>query len=216
MRCPRVQRIIALSSSDDATTVERHAASRHLAVCENCKRFAEAELPPLTNYRSTQPLDDADFASIRAAVMNGVTRVDERRSPTVVFRLAFAAAALAMVLIGFLVMRSPARPAVDPGTAGQSTMAAGPSPAVETTAAEPAVAAPAAAVRPDEPEVARHTQSARVLSASNTASSPDTSAPDDATPIRIELQTSDPDVRIIWLANQTWKPENDTTPKEDS
>ena len=122
--------------------------------------------------RSDVPLSDADFAAIRRKVMGEVTAVAGRRSPVAAWVFAAAAAAIAIVLF--------MRPKED----GLKPIPHQPVPH-HTTIAQVSPAPPATGDR--RPATVRHHRAKR-------ARKP---VPQIAT--RMEIQTADPDVRIIWI-----------------
>jgi hypothetical protein len=127
----------------------------------------------MTGFRSRQPLSDDDFAAIRRNVMATIAARRERRFLPIVMRFAFAAA----VVIAFIAHR----PATTPVVVKKQALVV----EIAHAAPTPALMAPPAitpvAHRPKH-RTTRHPQ---------------------YQDIRVEFRTSDPDVRIIWIASQT-------------
>jgi len=137
----------------------------------------------MTEFRSQQPLGDDDFAAIRRNVMTTIAARNQRRFLPIAMR--FAIAAMVVIAIGVaLVVRRPAAPAVIQ-TVKQ--------PVIEKAPIALATIAPP----PVTPVVAHHPRHRRATHRRveyAAAAQPN---------IRVELRTSDPDVRIIWIASQT-------------
>jgi len=130
------------------------------------------------------PLTDADFAAVRRNVMATIAAQEQRRR-RLTWSFAFAAAAAAIVL-AVVMMPSRSLPQRQRITLHTDT------PAVVTTTAAPTILAevhPPSPPRPRRHAVRHHHRRAvpsPVLVAHNE-------------PMSIQLQTSDPDVRIIWI-----------------
>jgi hypothetical protein len=135
----------------------------------------------LNEFRSKQPLSEEDFAAIRRNVMTAIAT--RRRFLPIAMRFAFATAVVIAIGVAFIAKR-PAPPVVETVKQPVVTEKA---PIVVATIAPPPVA-PVAAHHPRH----RHTTHPRA----QYASSPQQN-------IRVEFRTSDPDVRIIWIASQT-------------
>jgi len=133
----------------------------------------------MTEFRSKQPLRDDDFVAIRRNVMNTIAARNERRLFPIVMRFAIAAAVIIAIGLAFVHHRpSPATVVVKPHA-----------PIIETVHAAPApIAAPVA-----QPRAVRVAHRPRHRLAPHP----------EYQNIRLEFRTSDPDVRIIWIASQT-------------
>jgi len=136
----------------------------------------------MNEFRSKQPLREEDFVNIRRNVMTAIAA--RKRVFPIAMRFAFAAAIVIAIGVAF-VARRPA-PAVIEMVRRPVVIEKAPI-AVATVAAPPGVHAVA-----HHPRHRRATHP-RAQYASNTA-------PQN---IRVEFRTSDPDVRIIWIASQT-------------
>ena len=143
----------------------------------------------MKDLRGPLPLTDADFATIRANVM---TRVRPRR--TSVFALRWAFAMLAAAFAGVFSYKS--------------LVSVEPPPAVAPVVAKPpAVIEPVRITQetpsplpPPAPRVARH----------RAATPQPLNQPIHQPTFRLEIQTSDPDIRIIWLPNN-YDPKSEET-----
>lgn len=133
----------------------------------------------LRDFRGPLPLTDADFARIRANVLAEV----RSRRRFFAFRFAFAAIAVVFaVVISWNTLRVPVlglAPPAQPRPHLAWTIDVPPLPAAEERRVHPPRRPPVEAVA--TPRIAQ---------------------PPDAQPVRLEIQTADPDIRIIWLPNQ--------------
>jgi hypothetical protein len=138
----------------------------------------------MTGFRSQQPLNDDDFAAIRRDVMTAIAARNERRLFPIVMRYAIAAAVI--IAIGIvLVPRRVATPAAATPAKRPVVIASAPAPSPAPIVAPVTTQPPIARVahRP------RHHRAPHIELARQN--------------IRVEFRTSDPDVRIIWIASQT-------------
>jgi len=141
------------------------------------------EFLPFKDVRSEVPLSNADFAAIRAKVMTAVTRREKSRIP---LAIRFAFAALAVVLLGlaaFLIER----PSIAPKTQPRLPMASVPKPPAGVGPVTP----PREAAAPPHHPKRIHTPKPQMTVAA--------ASPMATTDMRMEIQTADPDVRIIWI-----------------
>ncbi|HEX9460920.1 MAG TPA: hypothetical protein VGA84_17345 [Thermoanaerobaculia bacterium] len=138
----------------------------------------------MTWFRSQQPLNDDDFAAIRRNVMTAIAARNERRLFPIVMRFAIAAAVIVAISIA-LVPRRAATPAAAAPAKRTVVIASAPAPAPAPIVAPVTTQPPITRVahRPRQHR-APHIELARQN-------------------IRVEFRTSDPDVRIIWIASQT-------------
>jgi hypothetical protein len=173
----------------------------------------------MKDFRGPLPLTDADFTRIRANVL---AEVRSSRRPWLPWRLAFAA-----VVAAFAFWRLFLVPAIEmPGAEGRGLRAERsfsrpsasgplPSPLPEPAVAEsaPAVVESARSVAESAPpavrvvrhrkqrrpaiEAVRAVEAIRAVEAVQAVQVPE--------PVRIEIQTSDPDIRIGWLPNMEKK-----------
>ena len=126
--------------------------------------------------RGPLPLDDADFAAIRAQVM---AKIDGRRLP--LWRFAYAA--LVVAVFSIVVGR---QPAVRPSPAPFASLRGHPLPLTRERVAVVAAVAPL-------PHAGEGGAKRRVRVAHHPKPSPQVA--------RMEIQTADPNVRIIWITN---------------
>jgi len=148
---------------------------------------------PFRDVRREQPLKDADFAAIRATVLERVARRPRRVAMR--FALALAAIlAIAALALGAYVRLQRESPAVTAQAAPPRPRPAAPVAPVPLTA--PATIASAAEVRTAAPHRRHHRTVHRPAAVFARAASP----ADDTKPvITVHLQTSNPDIRIIWI-----------------
>ncbi|MBV8546122.1 MAG: hypothetical protein JO093_15910 [Acidobacteria bacterium] len=135
----------------------------------------------MSEFRSKQPLSEEEFAAIRR---NAMSEIAARKSfLPIAMRFALAAAVVIAIGVGFVVKR-PAPVAIE--TVKQPVVIKKAPIAVATVADPPATRI-----------VAHHPRHRRATHprAEYAAASPQN--------IRVEFRTSDPDVRIIWIASQT-------------
>ncbi len=138
----------------------------------------------MTGFRSQQPLNDDDFAAIRRNVMTAIAARNERRLFPIVMRFAIAAAVIVAIGIALVPRRAATPAAAAPAKRTviiASTPAPAPAPIVAPVTTQPPITR--VAHRPRQHR-APHVELARQN-------------------IRVEFRTSDPDVRIIWIASQT-------------
>ncbi|HXA20316.1 MAG TPA: hypothetical protein VN380_25280 [Thermoanaerobaculia bacterium] len=138
----------------------------------------------MSGFRSQQPLNDDDFAAIRRNVMTAIAARNERRFFPIVMRYAIAAAVIVAIGIA-LVPRRAATPSAAAPAKRTVVMASAPAP----------VPAPIVAPVTTQPPIARVAHRPRQRRAPHIDLARQN--------IRVEFRTSDPDVRIIWIASQT-------------
>jgi antitoxin (DNA-binding transcriptional repressor) of toxin-antitoxin stability system len=135
----------------------------------------------MNEFRSTQPLREEDFAAIRRNVMTAIAA--RKRFFPIAIRFAFAAAVVIAIGVAFLARR--------------------PAPIVIESVKQPLVVAkpPVAIVTVAPPPIARIVaHHPRHRQATHSRAQYASATPQN---IRVEFRTSDPDVRIIWIASQT-------------
>jgi hypothetical protein len=153
----------------------------------------------MTEFRSTHPLSDDDLSAIRANVMAKVGAQNQRRGIPLFVRLAIAALLVIAIGISFIVRRStPAsQVANNPHVVTPVTM-----PQVTTTIEAARVALPTNAVQSAKSSIPKAALRPPVAHAIYRPKRRPPQNPEYQT-IRMEIRTPDPDVRIIWIANQT-------------
>lgn len=144
----------------------------------------------LAALHSEVPLRDSDYAAIRARVRAEIARREQRRFLPLFLRFAFAATIVALVAV-LVIPRNrevPVPHAVKPTPIPAPALAPvqTPPPLVVQRSEEPPAQAQVekkvATARPKRRAPKRSTRSVQI-----------------AEPMRIEMQTADPDVRIIWI-----------------
>jgi hypothetical protein len=195
MRCIKAREAIVLEAGGTAAEAERLA--RHLERCDECRRFAAAEVPPLVALRTPVPLREFDYAAVRARVRAELARPERRRGFRMPLRLAMAVTIVA--LAGGALFLSLRREAPSHPTQAAT---ARPSPALALTRGGQARSLPSiASAEPPPPSqsiVSTHPRTPHLshrgpaVALVHQALQPE---------LRIQIQTADPDIRIIWIAN---------------
>ena len=190
MTCRRVEKDLPLFVGRDLGPARMAEIAAHLAVCERCgvlhselaagRAFLEASPAP--------PLSQDDYATLRRAVWRRIETGTGRPAGRRAGRLVLASAGvLAVALAAIVVLRA----RLDlPRAAG---------PIAAAVRAEPAVA-----VLPTAPREESVSPPAPATSGPDTlrkAVRPARRRPDPSV-VRIEFQTANPDVRIIWLVKK--------------
>lgn len=162
----------------------------------------------MTEFRSTHPLSDDDLAAIRANVMAKISTQSRFRGIPLFVRLAIAALLVIAIGISFIARRqSPnslvtSKPhVVTPVITPHVAPAASPVNAAVETARAALPPSPVQSAKSSIPKAAPHQPVARAIYRSKPKHRP-LQNPEYQT-IRMEIRTPDPDVRIIWIANQT-------------
>jgi hypothetical protein len=139
----------------------------------------------LRNFRGPLPLTDADFARIRANVMS---EVRPRRRTFFALRLAFAALLMAFAgAVSWNALRVPALELPPPSRPRPHLAVTFPVPPIPAAEEQRPVVTVRAHVAPvAAPRSTRITHQPVAL----------------AQPVRMEIQTADPNIRIIWLPNE--------------
>ncbi|MGH9419505.1 MAG: hypothetical protein ACRD3J_05985 [Thermoanaerobaculia bacterium] len=145
----------------------------------------------MTEFRSRQPLNDDDFAAIRRNVMSTIAARRERRLFPIVMR--FALAAVVVIAIGVaLIPRHPGiRETQQPSNVVAKHNSITHQPIIQTTQL---ATSNAATRRPGNKATQQPTHRPRHHHAPQIELAKQN--------IRVEFRTSDPDVRIIWIASQ--------------
>ncbi|HUP50072.1 MAG TPA: hypothetical protein VNA04_14905 [Thermoanaerobaculia bacterium] len=144
----------------------------------------------LRSLRTPPPLDDHDYAAVRARVMS---KLRHRRKSGWLLPLSVAAATLLVFL--FIRREPPVRPAAGPPVSPGPAAAAPPT----SSAGDPArrAAVEASPIIEPPPRQAAEVRSRPPQTASQR---PLPAAP--AEPMLIHIQTADPEVRIIWIVKE--------------
>jgi hypothetical protein len=226
MRCDEARTSMILGASGDCAAPRLAAAEKHAASCTECARFRTELRPlPLREVRAELPLTEGDLAVIRAGVMRTI-RTGASTTPWLRAFAPITAALLIAAISGlalFVTLHRSAgssravRPALDSGrvgtlpgsqparshTAPQAAVAeqrAGLPEAVGPVAGtlQPAAPRAASARRPAPREPRRAASHPRQIAHAQVAALEPAPAP-----LRIELQTSNPNIRIIWIIGQS-------------
>lgn len=149
----------------------------------------------LSKLRTPPPLSDSDYAAIRARVM---AEVAHRSRPRPFWRMALALATTLIVVLLLIPSREneslPQAPRIaESGGAIQPPDASLIAPALPSPAAVQGAAAPSAPMAPSTSPPARVARRA--------PRKPPLSESMAAAPLHIEIHTTDPDIRIIWIVN---------------
>jgi len=227
MQCTHVEKLIPLFAGDDLPAREADALRRHLESCANCRRLAaefEESRGWLRGFPAPQ-FDDVVLNDMRDSVLRDIGRIENRSRrlqwivPGWNLRFAFVTS-LAMLLIGALFSlainrRQPQRHdpeskkvELSPGKTpddranyagktekskavrrkfGRKPIKPGPNESPQTEAER---------VEPD--------LTAQNMEAAFPAADPADTDPDaDQDALRIEIQTADPNIRIIWFARKS-------------
>ena len=179
----------------DLDAPETEAVQAHLDQCPDCRAAADRMREGRTWVREAlePPFDAADHTRLREAILAQVRQAEpprrtSRLTPRAVLLAATAAALL--LTLSHPWHQAPASPLPAPPALAGTT-----------------VPAPQATARTAPPQPAP-IRLARARPAPREATDADTG------PARIEFQTSDPTVRIIWLARATPHPEPDLSQEE--
>ena len=154
----------------------------------------------MTEFRSTHPLSEDDLAAIRANVMVKIGAQNQRRGIPLFVRLAVAALLVIAVGISFVVRRQ--TPATSNAQVVRPPHATPAAPHVNTTIETVRAALPPNAVQSAKSSMPKATAPQPAARAVYRPKHRALQHPEYQT-IRMEIRTPDPDVRIIWIANQT-------------
>jgi hypothetical protein len=157
----------------------------------------------MTEFRSTQPLTGDDLAAIRANVMATIGAQNKRRGIPLFMRLAIAALLVIAIDISFVVRRqTPDSQVASNPHVVRPPHATPVAPHVNTTIETARAALPSNAVQSARSSMPKRAVSQPVARAVYRPKHRPPQHPEYQT-IRMEIRTPDPDVRIIWIANQT-------------
>jgi len=190
MTCRKMDKVLPLFVGRDLDPARMNEVAEHLAACERC-RGLHAELAAGRAFLETSPaapLSEVDYADLRLAVRRRIETDARRPARSRVGRLVLASAGLVTVaLAAILVLHArPEVPRAPRGTGVASreepALAALPAAPLEEPTAPPAPATSLADTPRKAVRTARRGPESRV--------------------VRIEFQTANPDVRIIWLVKK--------------
>ena len=137
----------------------------------------------MTEFRSQQPLSENDFAAIRRNVMTAIAARHQRRFLLIAMRFAIAAAVVIAIGVAFMARR--------------------PAPRVVQTVRKPVIRTAPVAVATVAPPPVAHVAAHHPRHRRTPHPRAEYAAAATQQNIRVEFRTSDPDVRIIWIASQT-------------
>jgi hypothetical protein len=198
MKCSRVERILPLLAGDELEGRRKREIEEHLAGCEGC-RLLRGDLLRGRAWFASIPapsLGEAESGELRHGVWREVESRGLRAGGAVPrysrFAVSSVAALLAAVLVGLAVLSK-----------GRPGPAASPPAAAVLAAPEETVAAVAAAQTVEEVEesaapepVPANARPLRARARRHTGTVP-------PEVVKIEFQTANPDVRIIWLVKKS-------------
>ncbi|HJV48484.1 MAG TPA: zf-HC2 domain-containing protein [Geothrix sp.] len=198
---PHVLEQLPLWIEGDLSDQDWAGVESHLAQCPACRAAAEDLRASQAWLREAMasPFEAADTARLRRSVVDQIRLESARPLRPLVIRPALLAASAAALLLLSLIWR------FDRGRSGGATRSLVPPAAAAASPSEPAGPS-----TPGGPETAPPRAQARAKPKDGTA------APPQSGPARIEFQTADPNVRIIWLAQATPRSEPSSTPEEKS
>ena len=157
----------------------------------------------MTEFRSTQPLTDDDLAAVRAKVMAKIGAQSQRRGIPLFVRLAIVALLVVAIGISFIARRqTPATLVTSNPHVARPPHVTSAAPPVNTTIETARAALPSNTVQSAKSSVPRAAAAEPVARAVYRPKHRPLQNPEYQT-IRMEIRTPDPDVRIIWIANQT-------------
>ncbi len=215
MTCSEARRLLPLFTGEDVSAEDAQALSRHLAGCPSCSREEAALRKALERVREARPEVDAALREeVRQRVLRRISRPRGGLPALLVARPGWVTVAV-LILAGGLVGLSLLRDRGNrEGTVPSTTIVEKPAPAASQPEAVPAepvrpltAESEAAATLPSPskksairiPRAAAKPASEKPVVVAQAVSG-ETAA--GASPVRIEYQTSDPAVRIIWFVNQ--------------
>ena len=192
MTCKRVEKALPLFVGRDLDPSRMASVAGHLVACEPC-RSLQVELASSRAWLEASPAPPAsegDYATMRRAVWSRIETgagAGKGASARAGRLLLASSGALAAAFVAILVLR--ARPQI-PRETGRTAPAPREEVAMATPSAKPLEEPPSP---PAPPKLFRHGPSAPVRPAARGAES---------SVARIEFQTANPDVRIIWLVKK--------------
>jgi hypothetical protein len=197
MKCSKVERILPLSVGEELEGRQRREVEEHLAACEGCRLLQKDLLRSRAWIASipVPPLGQAESRELRRGVWQEIEKRGLRAggAPRPYRRLALSGAAgLLVAVLAGLSLLSRGRP----GGVASPPAAAVPAAPEETVAA----VAPPRAVDIEESAspkpVPAKARSPRARAGRRTGAVP-------SEVVKIEFQTANPDVRIIWLVKKS-------------
>ncbi|MCI0388281.1 MAG: zf-HC2 domain-containing protein [Acidobacteria bacterium] len=222
MRCTHAEKLISLFAGDDLPARKADALRRHLESCANCRRLADEFEESRDWLRGFGPpqFDEAMLDDLRGSVLRGIGRVEYRSQwhqwivPGWNLRFAFVTS-LALLLLGawFGLVINRRQPSHDPKSNQAGVKKGGGNqgelPPSEMRNEQSNKDQQIINRKPDRRESTRKPIKPRLNESPQTGSQtvePDSANTDLAASrdtLRIEIQTADPNIRIIWFAQKT-------------
>jgi anti-sigma factor RsiW len=226
MDCRRIETLIPLYVEGDLGREQADRVRSHLSRCGACALVAaeyEASQAWLRSYAPPE-FDDAFYGEMRGAVMAGIEEEKDRRgffqlfAPRLNARLVFASTAALLVVaaaLAFYASRGPSGPVkqaeeMASSTTGEAeTAATAQGGVIQATDEKPALknhSTPGSAATSSVPRHSRRkkeTVENVVTNPRENEAALSANVPSAEGPLRIEIQTADPTVRIIWIASKT-------------
>lgn len=209
MKCPQIEKMLPLYVGDDLSDAQMQVVRTHLTECARCSELASELSESRTWLRegAIPSIDDADLAIMRASVHQRI--IAESDSPGLLDRIfawlslrpVFAAAAAAIILLGAVLygLRSVDEPPnqVKPDIVHEAEIRDG------GEVIDPARKNPHQTAGRDKPRpIRRKAVKTRSDLIAQSDPRPIETKQEHSEQLRIELQTSDPNIRIIWLARK--------------
>lgn len=231
MNCQEFEFHIALYVEGDLTASQAQQIESHLAVCESCRAFArdlQTSQLALKTFAGGD-VEDAVLDQVRHRVMTQIRLLEpvkpgfwERLAMSWRWRFALASVLVALVMLPLAVVVFQPKPATtvrvngpighspETTSTAASTQVADdsssvPTPVAKTTAPKTIRRVhrpqPQPAVSQEDINVAANAGPVRSLPA-NSGFTEDSIRPSDEDKMRVEIQTEDPNVRIIWFVDK--------------
>ncbi len=196
MRCERVCKLISGYVGDDLSRGDGAAVQAHLLGCESCSAVVHELRESLEFVRGHSEArgSTADYDAIRDAVLRELRVGRQRRDwrPILAFAACTAVVALAFSLILIATVRRHVDETAQDPPLGQPAVSRSPAPEEARTTPYPPVVAPTK----DRRQRTRRRNSVRAPRGDDHGAPADV---DSEAMMRVEFQTSDPTVRIIWF-----------------
>ena len=236
MNCKQIDELLPLYAGHDLDEKRSRLVSEHVQICMACARVAEeyGETVELTQSLATPVFADTAYASVRRQVMQQIE--DKPTAPLLphVFaswfqpRMAWAVASALIIALGFfalyLVVNRDAK--VQPVADNHPTVIEQPGSIATPPKVNPAATGTAGTPAKDRRKANRSFGNRSPLVASKTRNSssaaagispelrdpqaghslPAVDASTGEAPLRVEMQTKDPNIRIIWFSQSNSKP----------
>ncbi|MBK9313370.1 MAG: zf-HC2 domain-containing protein [Acidobacteria bacterium] len=209
MKCPQIEKLLPLYVGDDLPADQMESVRTHLADCTQCFEMAAGFSESRSWFREAAipSFDEADLANMRASVHQRIAEEHEipglldRIFASLSLRPVFVAAAAAIILLGAVLygLRSVDKPPnqVKPDIAREAEIRDG-NEVIDPTGRK----TPQTAGRDKPRRIRRKAVKTRSDLIARTDPLPLETKQEPSEQLRIELQTSDPNIRIIWLARK--------------